>query len=402
MPLSDEQRKRRGLDLLTYSRMSAFKECRYREYVFYQLGVRPAPSEALRIGACIHAATDLLERKSTLFHALYFIAKNYDQLINATQSDEFVDALRIECIKCRALVIGWRNRWVDDSLKVVQSECSYRVPIYNPTTGCKSRLYQQAGKIDGIVEEGGRRGILERKTMSEDIAVGSTYWEKYRLDSQITTYFDAAQSLGFDVSFIFVDAIRKPGISPKRIPTLDGEKKKIVIDAIGERVFKKDGSPRESGDRAKGYELQQHRETPEEYGDRLAEDIRQNPSWYYTRMEIPRLGDDTADHRREMWQLQQDMRRAELGAYPYRNEKSCNTPFRCGLLAACTARVDLEREQPPDGFYHLDYIHPELLEDENASVPASNETAAEVDGEHCTAVCGGPACTYAEATRAHE
>src|SRR5690606_36744924 len=136
-----------------------------------------------------------------------------------------------------------------------------------------------------------RLAIVETKTTADSIAPDSDYWLRLRFNGQLMQYVLAARTFGWDISTVIYDVVRKPAIEPRQIPLLDAEGRKVVLDANGERVLKKDGSPRESGDKEKGYTLQTRIETPEEFSDRLYQDTLARPDFYFARREVPILED---------------------------------------------------------------------------------------------------------------
>lgn len=66
-------------------------------------------------------------------------------------------------------------------------------------------------KFDALVEDSkGRVYIVEHKTTSSDISPEAVYWERLLLDTQISAYWLAAESLGHKLSGVLYDVIRKP------------------------------------------------------------------------------------------------------------------------------------------------------------------------------------------------
>jgi hypothetical protein len=378
----------RGRNVLTHSRMQCAKTCLRKHHLRYNLGLRPKQTtRPLRRGSAFHLAqemADQLERQDesislndlldlTEGHIRTTYSDNYAQ----AQTEEFIRDLRYECEIVVSLFRGHRWYWkaVDRGQfqrqenppkvrRVIETESAFELPITNPATGAQTPVYRVAGKLDRIVELLDTRVALqEYKTASQDIANGSNYWKRLRIDSQVSLYVWAARQLGHPVVTILYDVTRWPGIRPKQIPELDANKMRIVLDGAGNRVFNKNGTPKQSGDAEKGYTLQTRIETPQEFAKRLREDLFTRPEYYYARQEIPRLEADLEEFRTELWQQQKLLRECELSGRHYRNSGAClvyGTP--CEYFDFCSENRNLDElvSQPPDGFEIVEYIHPEL------------------------------------------
>jgi citrate lyase gamma subunit len=255
-----------------------------------------------------------------------------------------------------ALLSGYDWRWGASKLKVIATEQSFRLPLRNPATGKPSQLFELAGVIDGIVRmEDSRLAVMEHKTASEDLALGSDYWLRLQNDLQISIYVHAARELGHDVSTVFYDVIRKPSIKPTRVPLLDRTGLKIVLNADGQRVLKKDGMPRQTGDTAKSYVLQSRPMTPDEWSQRIIDDIAKRPDFYYARVEIPRLDQEIEECRAELWTL----REAQRNNRWYRTVTRDTCGF-CSYFGLCSSKTDLSSGVAPEGFEFVSNVHPEL------------------------------------------
>lgn len=363
-----------GSNLLTHSRMSTRKACARKHYIAYELGVRPDyGARPLRMGAAIHIGIDQRAQGASENAAIWNAVASYQEMPAWANTDELQREWINEGETVARLLKGYFARWgcCDGQplgvgvASVVASEMAFDLPIRNPDTGGCSTVFRLAGKIDKIVIlEDGRLAVMEHKTCSEDLGPESDYWRRLRIDQQISTYILAARQLGYDVETVLYDVIRKPEISPRQIPVLDGDGVKIVLDAQGNRVRTKDGKKwRESGDAAAGYTLQQRREEPHEFGERLTADIESRPEFYFARKEIPRLESDLAEFEAELWQIQQEIRESQKHGRHFRNTNQCLVFGKCPYFGPCTDGVDLA-EHLPAGFVRVADIHPELKEAE--------------------------------------
>lgn len=322
--------KRAGQNLLTHSRITCWLTCREKERIEYGLGMRKEMNAALRMGDAWHHGRDALNKTSDLAKAHDAIASKYQPLLHG--DEERVDRLLLEREKLQRLLDGWFDRWQHEPREIVASELAFDIPLRNPKTGRPSRIWRHGGKIDTIIALPGKGLALEElKTTSDPIGPDAPYWKALRMDAQITRYMIAAMTLGYPVETVMYDVVHKPGTNPKLI---------------------------------KGV-----RETIPEYGERLAEDIRSRPEFYFARVEVPRMHSSIREMREELWQIGKDMHNAR----PYRDSEQCiGHKYTCDHLDACSNDIDLVNETP-DGYHRLTTtLHPEL-EPDNATDTAASE-----------------------------
>jgi hypothetical protein len=145
--------------------------------------------------------------------------------------------------------------------------------------------------------------VVERKTTSEDLGLGGTYWKRLNIDSQISIYSAAVQQLGFDVRGILYDCLRKPAQRPSQAKA----------------------------------------ETPDAYGRRVLEAITESPERYYQRGVIMRLASELDEAKADVWQTAVALRDARrLKVFP-RNPDSCVQWSRaCDYLAVCCGEASID------------------------------------------------------------
>lgn len=250
------------------------------------------------------------------------------------------------------------------------TKCHPEVEFCQPLSG--SRTFTIAGKMDGLcVLRDGRLADKEDKTTSDSIAPDSDYWLRLRFNTQLMQYVLAARPMGWNVECCIYDVTRKPCIEPRQIPCLDDKGLKIVMDASGNRVMKKDGSPRESGDSAKGYTLLTRTETPDEYNTRLFNDTLARPDFYFARREVPIIEqdlDEFSEQRLTMARMVLHCRASEKRfAQPERawprnvSEMTCR---HCFYQSFCLQNLSVDINNPPPGFKVGD-PNPELKGQQN-------------------------------------
>jgi len=327
---------------LTATRMSTLLTCARRHYWRFEVGlIHEADTLALRFGKSWALAMKARAE-----------GKNFDQALAAavppgTQFEE------IELATLSGLLAGYFVHYLNDNLfKTIYPEVGFSQPLE------QSRTFTLAGKIDGLCQlHDERLALKEDKTTSDSVAPDSDFWLRNRFNSQLFQYVLAAQKLGWDIEVVIYDVTRKPAIEPRQIPRLDMYKLKIVLDAEGKRVFKKDGTPRESSDKEKGWTLQTTTETPEQFSKRLYEDTQARPEFYFARREVPILMDDLASfyHQRLAlsWQIlhnRQSQKRAKRPEDAWPRHVSEWTCRMCQYSSFCLQNLSVDLAHPPAGF----------------------------------------------------
>lgn len=337
--------------ILTHSRMACAKSCLRRHFYAYEMGLRPIrETTPLRIGSSIHRGIEVFHTSS----AETFEDSVLAAIRAATESYEYVPAgvmdltdWAVERVTVERLLHAYLTYYQADGLNVIASERAFDLPLINPHTGKESRIYRLAGKIDRVVQlPDGRLAVLETKTAGVSIDDASDYWARLRLDSQISLYVYAARQLGYDVATVLYDVIRKPEIDLHRATPPE------------RRKYTKDG---------RLYANQRERdETPDEFAERLSEDIAMRPEFYFGRREIPRLEADMAEAQAEWWQQAKMLRDCQKTNGWFRNTNSCLQPFRCTYAEVCFTGAD-PSVSVPAGFKIVENVHPELVQEKGGS-----------------------------------
>lgn len=362
--------------LLTHSRKETFQLCRRKHKYAYIDGIRPTlDAKALRMGSAGHDGCEQLAKGRGLNAACEVIYQRYDRCPETYEQLEW----EYERETVLRLVCGYDWRWKNDELVYLAAERSFQLPLVNPETGKPTPVWNRGGKIDGIVQStDGRVGVKETKFLSEDIDADAVLWKRMQVDGQISSYVNAARDMGFPASYVLYDVIRKPTIRPSQLPLCDDLGLPIVLDERGNRARTAKGEPRMTGDKAKGYTLQTRPMTAEEWGNKLAADIAERPEFYYQRREIARLDKDLEEYARELWDIQRDMRDAEINNKHYRtiNRETCQFCSYFGMCVANRGADDL-----PEGFVVIGNVNPELGELSHGS----DTSASRSDGQSAAA-----------------
>ena len=329
-------------ELITASRMSCLLDCPRKHFWRYECGLkRDVDAMALRFGTAWHAAMEARWQKLTFEDALaaaLATAQDFDEFTVATLS---------------GLLTGYYARWADDPVKELCAEVEFRAPLAN------SRSFDVAGKIDGLaVLQDGRLALVEHKTTSADVGPDSDYWLRLRSNPQINQYILAARSLGWDVAVAIYDVVKKPAIKPlAKVPELDADGFKIVVNYVGERQFKKDGQPKQSADSVKGESYKGAPESPEQFADRLAADTKERHDFYFARREVPILEDDLEEFAIQRLELSRMIlgfraasrkaKRPHHGWPRHLTEMQCKN---CDYASFCLQNIVPDMNAPPAGF----------------------------------------------------
>jgi len=312
---------------LTSTRLGALRKCPRLHYWRYELGLaRIRTATPLRFGSAFHYGLELYN--AGLSRELAVETAGTDYSTCPQWADPIDWAVERETLE--SLLAGHFWRYQEDDLAFESVELCFEVPLVNPDTGAVSRTFCLAGKVDGIVRlPDGRLAVLEYKTAGEDIGPDADYWLRLRCDGQISLYVLAARAMGFDVATVLYGVTRKPTIRLR-----------------------------------KG-------ETPEQYGERLLKDIGDRPDYYFQRREIPRLEDELALFRAELWQQAKHLmalrrragRLADPAAAHFRNvgRMTCG---QCEFANLCLGGIRVHPDSPPTGYHVLPDVHPELAQEQ--------------------------------------
>jgi hypothetical protein len=343
-----------GRNLLTHSRMRAFRKCKRLCFYAYELAIRPTTDpKALRMGKAFAAGPEGVYRLGLPVNdAILQATAEYAGLPAWAEQPEAAEDWRVEAETVRRMLAGYFWRWSNSSVKVLASELVVTMPIVNPETGGTTPIFDAACKIDAVVElPDGRLAVMETKTCGEDISLESDYWRQLRIDQQISMEMLAARHAGYDVQTVLYDVARKPAIRPKLLTKAD--KSSLVMSGkyFGE-TFPVDP------------QALPERESAEMYGARLAADMGERPEFYFARVEIARLDSDLDEFRADLWDTQRSIREAQIRGIWSRNGDACLAFGRCAYFEICSAGRKLTPEdEVPSGFTKLTYVHPELAGD---------------------------------------
>lgn len=331
----------------TNSSLTVARRC-LREYdLRYNLRLTPGDesSEALDVGTTWHAAHDAHVGRPRVLPVGESHVKDAMEVINHHAPTP------LWAVKLSRLFMAYDWYWASQPLNVVEAESRFKVALGD---------IDLEGKIDGRVElPDGRRGIMERKTTSEDIGTGAPYWDRLRLDTQVGIYGLAAG----DPDFILYDVVRKPTIKPKQITKAE------VIRMSDEQ--KRQGFALYFSERFEGDELEHALEVKHEsngmYGARLTADIGDRPAFYFARREVHRTRADYGTLEADIWGQHGIIKTIRSSGVVNhgapRNPDACQRYGRtCPFFRLCSNNEYPQPGEVPSGFHVREHLHPELAD----------------------------------------
>lgn len=321
------------MDLLTVSRLKAFRSCaRKHDLRYVKKFVPAARKESLSIGTLFHKGLEAWWNMNDLGFALSMIAASAHQM---GVDDEIT-------VRVSEMVRGYVNSWapVRDQYEVVGVEQEFHCALINPDTMAASHTWEIAGKLDLVLREKatGFKVLVEHKTTSDDISDDSAhYFKKLALDAQLSMYHVGGESLGHSFEKIIYDVTSKPTTKRKLATPIEDRK----YTAAGKLY----ANQRETD------------ETLTEFAERIRADIAERPERYYRRVETVRLENEILESMRDVWHDARIIRESEIAGRAPRNPDACTQFGTCEYFDVCALGVDPEKSTM---FRKLETAHPEL------------------------------------------
>lgn len=287
------------MEVLTFSRIKARKNCPMAEHIRYDLELVPRnKKKSLGLGSAVHLGleTDDIDKAVGYFDGVF------------PDSQEEANELEVQRATVRAMLTGYFNRfgkWGEETIR----ELSFDIPIRNPKTGAVSRSFRLQGKIDAITVIDGKTWLVEYKTASQ---INKGYFERVSLDEQITLYMYAyRETFGVKPEGVIYRVLKKPTIR------------------------------------------QAKKESMEQFCNRLEQDYVDRPDFYFFEQKYYRSENDLKQFEKELWAFTQQY------LYEKRNDINCKNASRCldfgqcEYMPICLGEADLE----------LDYVKKEKHEE---------------------------------------
>ena len=374
-----------GLIRLSASSIARFKACPTRFQFSDVEGLRlEEDGDALRIGTNWHSlqeiyrkalSNDGVETDAAFESAIAHLNEAYKEIPSSKSAEDWA----VERESLVALFIGHLWYWNDDPVETLATEIAFRLPLHHPKTGMPLDTEQviRLGKIDRIILRGQKIMPNEYKTTGSDLSPTSFYWNRLKMDTQVSMYdlalHDGIEGDTFGVKLpdlpmggCLYDVTRKPTIKPKKLT--QGDSKKFITNGeyCGETFDVHTISPKVDppdevkvdnwdaeitpGKKEGSFAI---RETPGMYRARLVQDIQERPEHYYARKEIPRTQKERVQFRQELYNIYRLMKYAVENKAFYRNEDHCDQYGGCDYCPICFHDVDVLHGHTPAGMKRI-------------------------------------------------
>jgi len=229
-----------------------------------------------------------------------------------------------ETAKLRALCRAYSEYWDKDNFpwifNNVQTEVKFECPI---KAGKANSHWKYSGKIDAVVEHGDGLWLVEHKTTSMDISLGSEYWSRLEIDGQIEGYMLGYMKAnnGIVPQGVIYDVARKPCIKPLR-------------------------------------QDKPNPETPEEYEQRCYDKLMEEPDKYFVRQKIYKTADKLAEFEKTLYHSARMIDYAVNNDFYPANADGCKGFGTCPYFDVCAGNASIT-----DNFRFQDTTNnPELQE----------------------------------------
>lgn len=329
------------IEIITKSRLAVFGQCQRLHDLQYVRGYRPAvESESMAWGSLLHAGLEAWWRAHQRGEALLALTEAEAAMAayraaHATAIDDAAYA------RAEVLIVAYDARWSPSmaEYEVLGVEIEFVAMIPG-----RKRL-RVAGKLDVLVRKraDGSLWYVEHKTSGADLSEGSTYWQRLRMDPQISIYFGGCRVLGHEPAGCIYDVLVRPDQRPLKATPVAMRKYTKPTKTEPSRLY---SNQRESD------------ETIDEFRARVAEAVAKNPEAYFARAEVVRLESEIEESQRDVEELALQIRSGSQTGTSPRNPNACFLYGRtCAFLSACDGTASLDDESR---FRKADRAHEEL------------------------------------------
>ena len=308
------------METLSHSSTSAFKNCRKKYQYSYidNLKLKEAPVY-FSIGSASHIA--LAEHYDKESENICIAKINNYFMDHEPESNDIKEYSEWQnaCDLTIELFKRYIREYQEEPFEVINTELKFIVPIVNPETNCKSKNFNFFGIVDMLVKENGLYWIVEHKTTS---ALSNQYKKKLTLDNQCIAYIEAIERfLNIKIQGVIYNVIVKSlPVKPKllkngslSIAKNQNTTLELYLEALSENNL-----------------------LPNHYSEHL-DWLRSNRKEYFYREYLTFPKENIQEWREELWDLQKNIREAELKNQYYKNTDNCIGFGVCPYFDICTA-----------------------------------------------------------------
>lgn len=331
-----------ALQVITKSRLAVYNQCQRLHHLQYNLGYRSlAPRDEADFGSLFHAGAD----------AWWLSFKFGEDLLALPNALAAMGAWRAanaplmdaaNAMKAEILMAAYDARWSPEmgDWEVLGSEVEFIATIPG------RKLLRVAGKLDKLLRKRSTGGIWfgEHKTSGADLSAASTYWQRLRMDPQVSIYFAGCRELGHEPEGCLYDVIERPG--QKLLKATPVELRKYTKPSKKEPVSRLYSNQRETD------------ESPEEFRERVGALIAEAPESYFGRAEIVRLEGELEASRQDVEETALQIRAGSQTGVAPRNPGACFMYGRtCEFVGPCSGVESLDDTEK---FRRVEKQHEEL------------------------------------------
>lgn len=209
--------------IVTNSSLTTFKSCPRKYQIRYIKGYAPSETKTyLTFGTNMHK---LIELWYTNGKNLELAKKQY--LVNANE-------LKSEDMVPLQMIDGYAARYAVEGYESLQCEARFEFDLYDPKTNENIDGVKVNGMMDGLMTNiaDGKVILRETKTTSEDISSSfAPYWEKLKLDSQVSTYLLAVHETAKECLY---DVVKKPLLKQKKEELFEEYLERIRLEVLSD------------------------------------------------------------------------------------------------------------------------------------------------------------------------
>lgn len=314
------------LVVITKSRLAAFNTCQRLHDLTYNQGYRSLiPREAADFGTLVHAGLD----------AWWESYRRDEELVALTNALAAMVACRRDVVpalddannvKAELLMQAYDVRWAAEMAdwEVLGSEVEFIATIPG------RKLLRVAGKLDKLLRRRSDGAIFfaEHKTSGADLSAGSTYWQRLRMDPQVSIYFGGCRELGHEPVGCLYDVLVRPDQRLLKATPIELRKYTKATAKEPSRLY---SNQREAD------------ETLGEFRERLGALIAANPESYFGRAEVVRLESEIEASWQDVTETALQIRAGSQSGISPRNPGACHLYNRpCEFMSACDGTTSLD------------------------------------------------------------
>lgn len=326
------------VEIITKSRLASYATCQRLHDLTYNQGYRSlAPRELADFGSLFHAGLDAWWGAYLgCIDPLPGIALSEAQTAMGVYRGSVPAIDDAAMAKAQLLMAAYDARWASSMAEweVLGVEVEFMVVVPG-----RKRL-RVSGKLDKLLRKriDGTVWFGEHKTSGADLGTDSGYWDRLRMDPQVSIYHMGVRALGHEPAGCLYDVVANPKQRP------------LAATPEGLRKHTKDGRLY-ANQRASD-------ETIEEYQTRMAALVSAEPDRYFARAEVVRLETEIEDSLKDVTEMALQIRAGSLTGTAARNPDACFKWGRaCDFYPICSGAGSLDDDTQ---FTKLDNVHPEL------------------------------------------